>query len=82
MHQVESIRAAGYCVTHAELDAGVSAVGAPVFGRGGQIFAAISVAGPEAGFTADRLPGLIDQVLTAAADTGHGLSSRAAEERL
>jgi DNA-binding IclR family transcriptional regulator len=79
--EVDAIRAAGYCVTHGELDAGVSAVAAPVFGRGGQIFAAISVAGPEAEFTDDGLPALIDQVRTAAAETSRGLSIRAAEDR-
>ena len=79
--EVERIRNAGYCVTHAELDAGVSAVAAPVFGRGGQIFAAISVAGPETGFNADQLPALTDQVCAAAAQTGRSLSIRADEER-
>src|ERR1700730_9403124 len=81
LHEVERIRDLGYCVTHSELDAGVSAVAAPVFGRGGQIFAAISVAGPETGFNADQLPALIDQVCAAAAQTGRSLSLRAGEER-
>ena len=81
MQEVEQMRVAGYCVTHDELDAGASAVAAPVFGRGGQIFAAISVAGPETGFTADRIPALIDQVRFAAAETGRGISIRATEER-
>ena len=82
--EIESIRSAGYCVSHGELDAGASAVAAPVFGRGGQIFAAISVAGPEAGFSDDRLPALIERVRAAAAETSRGLSARAtgaAEER-
>jgi len=81
LREVERIRDSGYCVTHAELDAGVSAVAAPVFGRGGQIFAAISVAGPETGFTANQLSGLIDHVCTAAAQTSRSLSIRAGEER-
>jgi DNA-binding IclR family transcriptional regulator len=77
--EVDRIREAGHCVTHGELDAGVSAVAAPIFGRGGQIFAAISVAGPEAGFSADRLPALIERVRDAAAETGRGLSMRTEE---
>jgi DNA-binding IclR family transcriptional regulator len=77
--EIESIRAAGFCVSHGELDAGASAVAAPVFGRGGQIFAAISVAGPETGFSARRLPLLIERVLSAAAETGRGLAARAEE---
>jgi DNA-binding IclR family transcriptional regulator len=77
--EIDSIRAAGYCVSHGELDTGASAVAAPVFGRGGQILAAISVAGPETGFSARRLPTLIEQVLSAAAETGRGLAARAEE---
>src|ERR1700674_4305652 len=72
--EARSIRAAGYCVTHGDLDIGVSAVAAPVFARNGQIFAAVSVAGPETGFTADRLPGLVESVLAAAAATSRGVS--------
>lgn len=71
---IETMRAAGYCVSHGEVDAGASAVAAPVFGRGGQIFAAVSVAGPETGFTDNRLPDLIDRVLGAAAEIGRGVS--------
>jgi DNA-binding IclR family transcriptional regulator len=82
--EIDSIRSAGYSVSHGELDAGAGSVAAPVFGRGGQIFAAISVAGPEIGFSSDRLPALIERVLAAAAETGRGLAARAAagaEER-
>jgi IclR family transcriptional regulator, KDG regulon repressor len=68
--QVAQIRAAGHCVTHGELDADAAAVAAPVFLRGGQIFAAISVAGPVAGFTQHRLPELVERVRTAATDFG------------
>jgi DNA-binding IclR family transcriptional regulator len=84
--EARAIRAVGYCVTHGDLDTGASAVAAPVFARNGQIFAAVSVAGHETGFTPDRLPGLIDNVLAAAAATSRGIStarpSAATEERL
>ena len=73
---VAAMKAAGYCVSHAEVDAGASAVAAPVFGRGGQIFAAVSVAGPEVGFNEDRLPELIERVLAAAADIGRHVAAR------
>lgn len=72
--ELKAIRAAGYCVTHDELDAGASAVAAPVFTRGGQIFASVSIAGPNSSFTEDRLRALIDSVVAAAAETGRGLS--------
>jgi DNA-binding IclR family transcriptional regulator len=74
---IESMRENGYCVSHGEVDAGASAVGAPVFGRGGQIFAAISVAGPERGFSTDRLPALIERVIAAAGEIGAHVAVRA-----
>ena len=83
--EMRSIRAAGYCLTHGDLDTGASAVAAPVFARNGQIFAAVSVAGHETGFTPDRLPALIENVLAAAAATSRGVSiprpAGTAEER-
>lgn len=72
--QVAAIRATGYCVTHGELDADAAAVAAPVFLRGEQIFAAISVAGPLAGFTQHHLPGLVERVRAAAVDLGAALA--------
>jgi IclR family transcriptional regulator, acetate operon repressor len=72
--ELKSIKARGYCVTHDELDAGASAVAAPVFTRGGQILASVSIAGPAAGFTEDRLPALIERVVAAAAETSRGLA--------
>jgi len=71
---LKAIRASGHCVTHDELDAGASAVAAPVFSRSGQIFASVSVAGPTGGFTDKRLPALIDRVMSAAGDIARGLS--------
>ena len=61
-------------MTHDELDAGASAVAAPVFTRSGQIFASVSVAGPTSGFTEARLPALIDRVVAAAGEIARGLS--------
>lgn len=83
--EVKSILTAGYCVTHGDLDEGASAVAAPVFARNGQIFAGVSIAGHESGFTADRLPELIDSVLAAAASISRGIAvprtTAAAEDR-
>jgi DNA-binding IclR family transcriptional regulator len=75
--ELKAIRASGYCVTHDELDAGASAVAAPVFVRGGQIFASVSVAGPSSGFADDRLPRLIETVVAAAGEIGRGLAESA-----
>ncbi|MDQ6918047.1 MAG: IclR family transcriptional regulator [Candidatus Dormibacteraeota bacterium] len=72
--QVARIRADGYCISHGELDADAAAVAAPVFLRGGQVFAAVSVAGPLAGFSPPRLPGLIERVRAAAVNLGSALA--------
>ena len=82
--QVARIRAAGYCVTHGELDADAAAIAAPVFLKGGQVFAAISVAGPLAGFTQHRLPELVERVRTAATNLAAALAlvGGAVEERV
>jgi DNA-binding IclR family transcriptional regulator len=82
--EVEAIRESGHCVTHDELDAGASAVGAPVFTRGGQLLASVSIAGPRDGFSDERLPTLVDQVVAAASRIGDGLArawAAAAQER-
>lgn len=73
---ISSMKACGYLVSHGEVDAGASAVAAPVFGRGGQIFAAVSVAGPETGFSVDRLPALIERVVSCAGEIGRHVSVR------
>lgn len=72
--ELRAIKASGYCVTHDELDSGASAIAAPVFTRGGQIFASVSVAGPSNAFTAADVPGLIDKVMAAAGEIGAGLT--------
>jgi DNA-binding IclR family transcriptional regulator len=73
--EVRAIHTDGYCITHGELDPGASAVGAPVFIRSKQIFAAVSVAGPTSGFSPQRLPGLIEQVLAAGVTIGRGITA-------
>jgi DNA-binding IclR family transcriptional regulator len=73
--QIVAIRAAGHCVTVGELDAEAGAVAAPVFLRGEQIFAAVSVAGPLAGFSEGRLPVLVAHVKASAAELAAVLSA-------
>jgi DNA-binding IclR family transcriptional regulator len=72
--QIRAIKEAGYCVTLGELDVDAGAVAAPVFLRGGQIFAAISVAGPLAGFDERRTPELVGLVQAAAGELATALS--------
>lgn len=47
-HHAARIRAAGYAVDSEELEVGLCCVAAPIFGRGGQVEASISVSGPVA----------------------------------
>jgi DNA-binding IclR family transcriptional regulator len=63
---IASARETGYAVTHGERELGASAVAAPVLDRGGRVLAALSVSGPTSRFTATRIPGYVDAVVTAA----------------
>ncbi|WP_030517763.1 IclR family transcriptional regulator [Nocardia sp. NRRL WC-3656] len=72
--QVETIRQAGYAVSHGEREFGASAVAAPICGPDGRVIAAVSVGGPTSRFTADRVERYIDAVTAAAREiSGNGL---------
>lgn len=45
--QCATVRKQGYAVTRSELEPGLDAVAAPVFGAGGELVAAVSVSGPD-----------------------------------
>jgi IclR family acetate operon transcriptional repressor len=49
------VRRRGYAVTDAELEPGLVAVAAPVYGDGGAVIAALSVSGPSTRLTPDRI---------------------------
>lgn len=66
----------GYTVSHSELENGTAAVAAPVFDHTGQVVAGLSVAGPEANYTPNRLPDLIDKVKCAASALSRRLGWR------
>ena len=55
----------GYATSIDELELGLSAIAAPVFGPGGDALAALSISGPTIRLTRDRiaelLPGLLEQ---------------------
>lgn len=65
--ELRRIRDDGFVVTRGELDDGAAAVAAPVFDRRQRLLAGLSVAGPEVRIVA-ALPGLIDEVVAAAAE--------------
>ena len=58
--QIRRERAQGYTVSHGELYEGTYAVGMPIRDHSGRVIASISVAGPEARFTPERRPAIID----------------------
>ncbi|WP_020664699.1 IclR family transcriptional regulator [Amycolatopsis benzoatilytica] len=66
--EVDSIREAGYAITHGERELGASAVAAPIFGKDGRVIAALSASGPTSRFTADRVGRYVDAVTAAAGE--------------
>jgi len=61
--ELETIRASGYAVSHGERIPGASAVAAPVFGRTGEIIAALAISGPAPRFTPQKESEHIQSVL-------------------
>jgi len=66
-HQVlETIRRQGFSTSHAEYQAGVSSVAAPIFDFNGNIIAALSVSGPSVRFQDKHLDDTIQAAIKAA----------------
>jgi IclR family acetate operon transcriptional repressor len=70
--ELETIRARGYATAVDELEHGLSALAAPVFGPGGRVLAALSISGPTIRLTSERMTGLVPLLLEQARE----LSSR------
>jgi IclR family acetate operon transcriptional repressor len=77
--QLVRVRAQGYATAVEEIEVGFVAVGAPVRDHSGETIAAISLGGPSARLTLDRLPGLGAQVADAARDISAALGFRPQE---
>ena len=73
--QFERVRDQGCATAVDELEAGFTAVGAPVRNVNRAVVAAVSVGGPSLRLTRERLPALIDQVRAAAERVSHRLGS-------
>lgn len=71
--KIEEARVAGYTVSHGELENYTSAIAAPIFNHQGDIVAGISIAGYEANYKEDKLPGYIHKVKQAAKEISEGL---------
>lgn len=56
--QLSEIRRTGIALDHQEIEVGLCCVAAPIFGTGGQVVGAVSIAGPVQRFGPERLPQL------------------------
>ena len=74
-HELAEVRRRGYAIAAEELEPGFIAIGAPVTGAGGQVVAAISVAGPLTRLGADRVQPLVALVRGAAAEISRHLGA-------
>jgi DNA-binding IclR family transcriptional regulator len=73
---LEDVRAQGYAVSMEESEAGVTSVGAPVFGHDGSVIAAVSVAGPSLRMNRESVPRYVRMVRHTAAAISHGMGYR------
>ncbi len=74
--QFAAVRKAGYGYTVEELEQGLNAVAAPVFGPDGTVVAAVSASGPSFRLTQQRIPAVADVVCAAAAEISVSLGHR------
>jgi DNA-binding IclR family transcriptional regulator len=80
--ELERVRARGYATSIDELEVGLTAVAAPVFGPRGEALAALSISGPSARLTPERIaqlaPLLVEEANRLAERLGHREHTRGA----
>ena len=80
--ELTRIRARGYATSVDELELGLSALAAPVFGPGGEALAALSISGPSNRLTSERIaqlaPLLMEEATQLAERLGHHDHARGA----
>jgi DNA-binding IclR family transcriptional regulator len=80
--ELERVRARGYATSIDELELGLSAIAAPVFAPDGEVLAALSISGPTARLTSERIvqlvPLLIQEANALAERLGHRDHARGA----
>lgn len=74
--QLDAVRVAGVAVTYEELELGLDAIAAPVFGPTGEVVAALDVSGPSHRLRAEGRTELVQLVRAGAADLSHRLGFR------
>jgi len=75
--QLDDTRTAGVARTHEELEVGLDAIAAPVFGVQGDVVAALDVSGPSNRLRSEERPELVRLTVEAAADLSRRLGYRA-----
>jgi len=75
--ELAAIRELGYAVIDGELEPGLVAVAAPVYGDGGAVVAALSVSGPGTRLTTPRIAGVAAACITQARGLSEVLGHRA-----
>jgi IclR family acetate operon transcriptional repressor len=80
--QLRRARRQGYASTVEELEVGLNAVAAPVRGPGGEVVAAVSVAGPSYRVTPSRIPELAGGVVRAAGEISRRMGHAERRESL
>jgi len=71
--ELDLIRARGYATAVDELERGLTAVAAPIYGIDGHVVASVSASGPSFRLPADRLPAVAELVCVAAQGISHRL---------
>lgn len=74
--ELDHIREQGYAVVHQELEIGFTAIGAPIWDHNADVIAALSVNGPTARLTPERVPEVVKLVQAAAARISERLGYR------
>ncbi|OGL59541.1 MAG: hypothetical protein A3I72_03330 [Candidatus Tectomicrobia bacterium RIFCSPLOWO2_02_FULL_70_19] len=71
--ELDRTRRRGYAVSIDERIKGVSGVSAPVFGRNGEVVAAVGISGPTARFTKERIPLLAEAAQRSAKEVSRAM---------
>jgi DNA-binding IclR family transcriptional regulator len=64
--ELDRVRERGYALDDEETTLGARCVSAPIFGDGGKVTAAVSVAGPTTRIARDKVPAYVNEVMAAA----------------
>ncbi|RCW45954.1 IclR family transcriptional regulator [Halopolyspora algeriensis] len=75
LRELEAVRTRGYSLNIEGTEAGVSAVGACVYGASGEALGAVSISAPSARFDKQRIPGFVRELRAMAADAQGDLRS-------